>query len=571
MNINVQVSPKGRKLAILGRLDQAGEQQDLLIQLRNVLEEAPESAVEINFYDADTLPRKITEVIAELLDRRPGLKVVTYHALLGHALLRLGLNILQAPNQTSRKPALTPCKALALAGSAQSLDKIIHIVGSLPQSETVVFVAQHIQENQTNLLDQLLKVHTNYQVVMPQHLMPVEAGTIYVAPPGHHMKVAHGLVYLTRDRKIEYARPSIDVLFGSVAGEYADRAMAALLCGYGRDGVSGCGALAAAGACVLIEDGDDCEPARALPDNARDAGPDQPILKYPAIASIAAAAVTGAYAEPKGNLLTLFIEALKSQYGYDFHGYEKNSLERRIRNLTAEFGLGGFAEFQRAVLADSAVFQRLLAELSVSVTGFFRHPEQFRRLREEIVPYLTSFPLIKIWSAGCSTGEEAYSLAILLDELGLLEKSRIFATDINRYSLEMAKAGLFPKDSLGQSLDNYRNSGGIGAFDEKVRVGTHFLKADSRLCEHIMFFHHSLSQDGVFNEFQLIMCRNVLIYFDKNLQKQTLQGFARSLHHDGFLVLGPQDGLQHLATVQGFKPHGSGGHIYRRRGETGHV
>lgn len=569
MSESVQDCGTARKIAVLGRLERPSERNDLLARLQALAVDKNRVALELDFYDADSLPREVIEVLAERLGRGAKLKIVAYHALLGHSLMRLGLPVSKASGSPPRTP-MPPCRALALAGSAQSLDKILHIAGSLPVGDTALFVAQHVQEDQANLLDKLLKVRTDYRVVMPQHLMPVESGTIYVAPPGYHMKVAHGLVYLTHDRKIQFARPSIDALFESLAGEYGAQVLAALLCGYGRDGVAGCKALRAAGACVLIEDGEECEPARALPDNARSDGAIEQVLKYPAIASIAAAAVVGADAAPSGNLLELFLRAIQAQYGYDFRGCQRNSLERRIHTLTREFGLGGFADFQLAVLLEPPLFQRLLAEMSVGVTAFFRHPEQFRRLREEVLPYLASFPLIKVWSAGCATGEEAYSLAILLDELGLFEKSRIFATDINPYLLDLAKAGLFPMEALAANRENYLASGGRRLFDAYVAPAGHFLKADDRLRQRLLFYHHSLAHGGVFNEFQLIVCRNVLIYFDADLQKQVFRHFARSLHRDGFLVLGPQDGLRHLAPSQGFTAYGQGDHIYRPIGEPEH-
>ncbi|TAN49423.1 MAG: hypothetical protein EPN21_11850 [Methylococcaceae bacterium] len=571
MSIAVQDNGVLHKYAILGRLEQAGEQQELLVRLQDLCAGGAATALELDFYDADTLPGAVIESLADLLDRGVKLKIVAYHALLSHSLMRLGLPVLPMSHQPPRAPR-PRCKALVLAGSAQSLDKILYIVGRLPPGDASVFIAQHVQEDQVNLLDKLLKVRTEYRVLMPQSLTPVESGVIYVAPPAHHMKVAHGLIYLTRDRKIQFARPSIDVLFESVAGEYGAEALAVLLCGYGQDGVAGCAALKAAGASVIIEDSAECEPACVLPDSARSAGAFDLVLKCPAITSVAAASIAGDAATPGGEWLELFLQAVQSRYDYDFRGYQRDSLERRIRNAGRDFGLDGFADFQRAVLAEPPLFQRLLAEMSVGVSGFFRHPEQFRCLREEILPYLTSFPLIKIWSAGCATGEEAYSLAILLEELGLLEKSRIFATDINPYLLELAKSGLFPTEALAGSRENYLASGGTRYFDAYVTPGGHFLKADPRLREHILFYRHSLAHDGVFNEFQLILCRNVLIYFDAGLQKQVLQQcFVRSLHRDGFLLLGPQDGLRHLALAQGFAAYGRCGHFYRLRGEPAHA
>lgn len=559
MGSTVLTPGKLPRIGVLGRLESASEQAELIACLQQA---APDEALQVDFYDADTLAPAIMAALGACLDRGVPLKLVAYHSLLAHGLSRLGLPAQSFITSRLRQP-VAPYQALALAGSAESLNKILYIVERLPLGEVAVFVAQHVAEDQVNLLDKLLQVRTAYRVLMPQHMVPVEPGTIYVAPPGHHMKVGHGLVYLTRDRKVQFARPSIDVLFESLAGEYGERALAVLLCGFGQDGVAGCAALRQAGACVMVEDASDCAAARVLPAAAKAAGAFDHVLKAPAIASVAAAAVTGGKAEPTGPLLDLFLEALWQQYGYDFRNYQRDSLTRRFKNLMMQFGVAGFFDFQRSVLSDPLLFERLVAEISVGVTGFFRHPEQFQVLREEILPYLSSFPAIKLWSAGCATGEEPYSLAMLLDELGLLEKSRLFATDLNHYLLELAKSGLFPLGALATSRENYRKSGATGTFDAHVKVGARYISVNERLRKDTLFYQHSLVDTGIFNEFQLIVCRNVLIYFDVELQKKVLDRFARSLHRDGFLVLGPQDGLSHLARAQGFTPHARGSHIYR--------
>lgn len=566
MSITVQDIDKQRKVAVLGQLEQPGECEQLLALLKPAAYSSAspqnDTVLELDFYDADLLPAEIIEAIGKLLNTGSTIKIVVYRDLLAHALARLGLPFRKAAAQPLLSP-LPECKAVVLAGSAQSLDKILHIISCLPEADVAIFIAQHVREDQINLLDKLLKVVTSYRVVMPQNLMPVETGTIYVAPPGHHLRVAHGLVYLTRDRKIQFARPSIDVLFESVAGEYGNKALAVLLCGFGQDGLNGCAALKAAGACVILENSSECQDAGVLPNHVRQAGHFDHVLSCAAIASIVATAVTGNKAAPTGFLQQLFLQAIKADYGYDLLGYQHDSLERRIKNMMISFGVSSFFDFQRLVLSSPKLFQRLIAEMSVCVSGFFRHPEQFRLLREEIMPYLASFPLIKIWSAGCATGEEPYSLAILLNELGLLEKSRIFATDINPYLLELAKIQLFPVEGIENSCTNYLMSGGVAQFDAYIKLYGRFFKMAEQLGKRIFFHCHSLTQDGVFNEFELIVCRNVLIYFDPQAQQKVLQCFASSLHADGFLLLGPQDGLQNAARAAGFVPCSTGSHIYK--------
>lgn len=561
--IRSPVGEEMRRISLLGQLADTAE----IAELRALLAASETSAVELLCFDADHLPAALIEAIAAALDRGIDIKVRAYRPLLAFSLLRLSLPVLPVPPQLP-VALLENCRAVALAGSANSLDKMLTIVEQLPDSTASIFVAQHVLADRENLLDQLLQARTGYRVIMPQHMVKVEPRTIYVAPPGHHMKVAHGLVYLTRDRMISFARPSIDVLFESLAGEYGATALVALLCGFGSDGVAGCAAVRAAGGCVLVEDAGDCDGAGVLPNAALTAGHYDHRLKQHGIASLVAAAVSPRdRSVGPGPLLDIFLEAVHEQTGYDFRGYQRGTLARRIDNLIRQTGYASFFDLQRAALCNPQMTQRLLTELSVNVTELFRHPEQFRELRDTVLPYLASFPLIKVWSAGCATGEEAYSLAILLDELGLLEKSRIFATDINAYLLELAQSGLLPKEGLEKSRANYVTSGG-GELSRHIEDHGRYLKVAERLRSRVLFHHHALGQDGGFNEFQLIVCRNVMIYFDPEMQRRVFSLFAQSLHREGFLLLGPSDGLATLARDSGFRMEGSGKHFYRFAGST---
>jgi len=559
MKITVQSTEKLLRIGVLGRLEQAEDRTRLI----TVLDQAgKEQKSQIDFYDADTLPPEIIDALTRCLDRGVALKIISYHYLLTQTMMRLELPVSPVAVKVTQKKSIR-FQALALAGSANSLDKILNIVEHLPTGNIAVFVAQHVLENQVNLLDNLLQVRTDYKVIMPQHLMPVQAQTIYVAPPGHHMKIAHGLVYLTRDRAVQFARPSIDVLFESLAAEYRDTVMAVLLCGFGQDGVNGCAALKEAGACVIIENGEECGNASVLPNAAVAAGKFDHILTLPSIASLTAACVIGDMTDISDAHLTLFIDAILHQYGYDFRGYQTDSLKRRLQAMMGKFGLPGFLDFQRAVFTDATTFHRMVSEVSVGVSHFFRHPDQFRLLREQIFPYLESFPVIKIWSAGCATGEEPYSLAILLQELGLLHRCRLFATDFNAYLIDVAKAGLFPLKVHETSQSNYAQSGGLARLEHYLEKKSRYAAVTEQIRNSTLFHRHSLVDEGIFNEFQLIICRNVMIYFKPELQSRILERFARSLHRDGFLVLGPQDGLHHMARAAGFIPYATGSHVYR--------
>lgn len=545
-------------IQLLGTLQGPGCLDEALAALGAATQD---DALELLVYDAEFLPLVLIEAITDALEKGVKVQVRAYRPLLVHQMSRLSLPVLAVPSQPIES-RLDQCQALVLGGSANSLDKLLTIIEALPRSDAAIFVVQHLAEDRPNLLDELLKVRTQYQVLMPQHLLQVRPGTLYVSPPGFHMKLANGLIYLTRDPKVQYARPSLDVLFESVAAEYGPSALAVLLCGYGADGTEGCAAIRRAGGLVFLEDGRDCDGADQMPANARKAGHFDRELPLSELASLCAAALSKREPQAEGPLLGLFLKALHGSSGYDYGSYERQSLSRRITTLIKQYGYASFFDYQYALFGNPQAIQLLLTELSIKVTEFFRHPEQFALLRQEVLPYLDSFPLIKIWSAGCATGEEAYSLAMLLDELELAHKSRLFATDINPYALEMAQSGLFPLQALEQSQGNYRKAGGVDLGQHLSNQGL-YLQIRPALRERLLFHHHALGHDGVFNEFELILCRNVMIYFDTQMQRKVLNLFAQSLHREGFLLLGPSDGLSLLAREAGFRPDPRGQQLYR--------
>jgi len=538
VNISVSDRAKTREVNVIGELEKSEDVRHLLTALK-----IPQGyCVKLSLYDAHTLPALVVEALVSLLDAKIALKIDVYHSYLVRFLGQLGLPVNYVPRQSLKKQN-EHFSVVALAGSAESLDKILFIIEHFPKAEVAVFIVQHIGEDVENHLDQLLKVRTDYQVIMPQHLLQVQPATIYIAPPGHHLKVSNGLVYLTRDGKVNMARPSIDVLFESLATEYGAQVLAVLLCGFGSDGVKGIAKLRDKGATVLLEASEECGEAGVLPENARKSGAYDYCLEREGLVCFLAAALVGRKKKVSPQLLDLLLSALFVRYGYDFSNYQQGMLLRRIAHLMETLDYADFFEFQRDLFTDPAVFERFFVEISINVTSFFRHPEQFSLLRNHILPYLNSFPMIKIWSAGCSSGEEAYSLAILLDELGMLEKSQIFATDLNQFVLQQAKSGLFSLAALDKNRNNYMDSGGTHLFDTYVLNNGHYLEIKPRYRERVLFHHHSLVHDGVFNEFQLILCRNVIIYFQGDLQNKVFMRFSRSLHADGFLMMGPSDGL----------------------------
>ena len=240
----------------------------------------------------------------------------------------------------------------------------------------------------------------------------------------------------------------------------------------------------------------------------------------------------------------LLLEAVYRKYGFDFRAYAYSSLRRRLWKRITESGLKTVSGLQERVLHDPSMMEQLLLDLSINVTAMYRDPHFYVTFREKVIPMLRTYPFIRIWHAGCSTGEEVYSMAILLQEEGLYDRARIYATDINEVVLQRAKAGIFPLDRMKEYTDNYIKAGGKKAFSEYYTAKYDNAIFNPSLTKNVVFSQHNLVTDRSFSEFNVILCRNVLIYFDKPLQSRVHTLFYDSLAMFGVLVLGSKESLK---------------------------
>jgi chemotaxis protein methyltransferase CheR len=247
--------------------------------------------------------------------------------------------------------------------------------------------------------------------------------------------------------------------------------------------------------------------------------------------------------------VALLLEAIYRRYGFDFREYAPASLKRRLWRRTHAEGLTTISALQDRVLHDSACMERLLLDLSINVTSMFRDPSFYAAFREKVAPLLRTYPFTRIWIAGCSTGEEVYSLAIVLEEEGLLDRARIYATDINEAVLERARRGVFDLDKMQEFTQNYLQSGGTRAFSEYYLADYGGVVFDRRLVENAVFAQHNLVSDRSFNEFHVIVCRNVMIYFDRSLQERVFSLFHESLVRFGVLALGHKETIRFSSTA----------------------
>ncbi|WP_313085794.1 protein-glutamate O-methyltransferase CheR [Pseudomonas sp.] len=262
--------------------------------------------------------------------------------------------------------------------------------------------------------------------------------------------------------------------------------------------------------------------------------------------------------------LKLLIEAIYLRYSYDFRDYSSASLKRRVLLALKQMQCETISALQNRILHDPQAFTELLQYLTIPVSEMFRDPSYYLTLREQVVPVLRTYPSLKIWVAGCSTGEEVYSMAILLQEEGLLERTLLYATDINPLSLERARQGIFDIDAMRQYTAQYQRAGGKRSLSDYYTAAYDSAIMDKSLKEKVTFADHSLATDSVFAETQLISCRNVLIYFNKPLQDRAFGLFHESLCHRGFLGLGSKETVEFSGYSERFEAFNKQERVFRK-------
>ena len=549
MNVVIQDNKTFRKIVIQA-LD---SKEDINTLISSLL---PNLSIEINFLNIQHLPKKVIIYIKKFIT---SIKIITNESVLKNYLRNLGFNVIYINHYEYNKNKLLNLQVLALAGSAGSLAKICDIISHLEKSDISIFIIMHQKADKPSSLSKLLQTYTShYQVVESKSNMKILPATIYTIPPGKHLIIINGVIVLTDDEKRNFSRPSISTTFESLSNEYKNAFLAVLVCGYGRDGSDSLVTLQNNDSTVIVEDPKECEATPMLINAIETKKVDQvfSLQKINEFISFHINHESFTHQE-----LTLFLKKIYDKYGYDYRGYNIKHIKRRIHLFYNILQPKNFLDFEKTILNNTNIFRDLFLNISVNVTTFYRDPIVFKLLREELLPKLDSFVDIKIWCAGCSSGEEPYSIAIILKELGLLDKSLIYATDLNEIILKNAKNGIFSKNSYTEFLKNYYKAGGCESFSRYFTDHDDFVEIKDEIQENILFFKHNLVQDGKINNFQLIFCRNVLIYFDVDLKAKVFNLFDESLDNYGFLVLGKSESL---STNNKFKALDEKNKIYRR-------
>lgn len=263
--------------------------------------------------------------------------------------------------------------------------------------------------------------------------------------------------------------------------------------------------------------------------------------------------------------MELLLEGIYRKYGFDFREYSAVHIKRRLDHRLTVSGLKNFTELLHRIIYDEEFFKSVLLDLSINVTEMFRDPDFYKEIRQDVVPYLQTYPFVKMWHAGCSAGQEVYSTAIMLEEEGLLSRTQIYATDFNEMILEKARDGIYPVENLKSYTENYQKAGGHASFADYYTAQYDFVLIKQSLKERILFSFHNLVTDGVFGEMNIIFCRNVLIYFNRELQDKVLKLFCDSLVPGGFLCLGSKESLRFSGVEDSFEIVSAEEKIYRKK------
>jgi len=261
--------------------------------------------------------------------------------------------------------------------------------------------------------------------------------------------------------------------------------------------------------------------------------------------------------------IRLLLDAMHLSYGYDFSGYSLDMLTRRILDSLSKSRCSRVADLIPKVLYDPEFFSALIYNISIPVTEMFRDPSCYYCLRHQVLPVLRTYPYLNVWHAGCATGEEVYSMAILLKEEGLYDKCQIYATDINDIALQKARDGIYRADQMAKYTQNYQRAGGTGTFSDYYHAKYDCAKIDDSLKEKVTYASHDLVTDGVFGEMNLILCRNVFIYFNRELQNRVLRLFRESLCRGGYLCLGNSESIRFSGSEEAFKEISQDERIYQ--------
>lgn len=509
----------------------------------------------LEFHNIYNIPNSLVNLLYNEIDiLKKDISLKVYKDRLSSYLYNLGFKTLFTSELSKHKIKNPNIDIIAIENSAKNSENIINILSSIDIKKFSIFIIQSTNNNNTKYIHDKLTNCTKSKIINAKHLNNIKKGHIYIIENNKHLRIENSKISL-QDASLHSHIASASVSFNALSSAYKETLLAVMECRY----TSGSFDLFKQNNSTLMMQ----EHNKRETDNAQKYKNNKNIFEFvfstPHIISYIN--TINLNFNNREWIKYLFDEIYKI-YEYDFRLYSIESVSRRIESFMIKYSVKDIKIFVMLILYDKNAFRSLFLELSVNVTEFFRKVESSKKLIESLNQHKNNYK-IKIWSAGCSTGEEVYSTAIILNELGLLDKSLLYATDFNPVVIAEAKSGIYSIDKFEKAKEKYKSLPFKTPLDDYFKIKKNYVEIQEHIKQKVMFFIHNLEKDSVFNEFDIIECKNVLIYFTKELQERVFTLFYDSLKFGGHLFLGPSELLPH-SFEEKFERPDNGCKIYKK-------
>ena len=495
----------------------------------------------------------------EIHEKKQDITIITHKQKLHRYLHKLGFKSSFESLIQDEKVALSGVDIVLIGGSANSSKKIIEIVQNILLDELTLVIVQHIQPNIIAKFNLVLQPLTQSKVSYAKQGEKLQKNHIYICPNNRHLKVKEACFILDNTEKYNNARPSISVSYDSFSHYYKEKLLVIQECGYAEDGVDKLQLLYANKTKIILQDSSECE-AKSMIESAQNMD-----IKYGyyKIEDIILYLIVIGSNKNTDEWIGFLLEKIYVKYKYDFRLYNRDMILRRVNAFKITHSIQNTQEMVATILLNKSAFKAFFLDISINVTEFFRNPLSYEHIQTLLYKSFRHSYSIKLWSAGCSNGKESYSLAILLKSMDMLEKSIIYATDFNSVVINEAKNGIYSKKAYNKASKNMQSLHVDDSLAKYVIQNDNYVTMVEEIKNKTQFFEHNLVTDGSFNEFDIIICKNVIIYFNDDLQKKIFALFYDSLKFGGYLVLG-QSEIIHPSYEKKFESSLDGCKIYKK-------
>ncbi len=492
----------------------------------------------LNFGRIYTINKRLISLLYNaIFEKHQSIHIITHKAKLNKYLHKLGFTTEFVSLLKDDVVDVSEIKVVVIGGSADSSYKIMKIVRNISLENLSLIIVQHTQPDKKTFFDEILETYTKYKVSYPKDGEKLEKSKIYLSPNNEHLLVENGRFKLSSSPKYNYSRPSISLSYESFAQEYKNSLLVIQECGYAQDGVDKLNIVHKNSAHIIVQDADECS-AKSMVTKAITTGFYDYILNTSNI--ILYLNFLDANYTPV-EWVEYLLDMIYKQYAYDFRLYQRDMIERRLKIFMLKHEIKLIKNAIGIIVFNKTAFKSFFLEISINVTEFFRDPQSYEEIASFISKTYKNSRNIKIWSAGCSSGKEAYSLAMLLEYFDKLKKSIIYATDFNNVILDEARSAVYSIQSYEIAQKNINKLSIDIKIDDFLLRNDNFIAIKDEIMQNVLFLQHNLATDSSFNEFDIIICKNVIIYFDNNLQKKVFQLLYDSLRFGGHLVIGESE------------------------------